>query len=375
MVFGFSRKASLLGIDVSTSSIKIVELKHTQEGFELVNYGVLKNYGYIQRFNNPIQTSSLKMFDEEVSDLIKKILKAAQIERDKRAIFSIPLFSSFITVIEMKGITDKEVASAIRFEARQYVPVPLADVVLAWMILENNVPGFQESQNGQKAESVGTMLDKTKSKDRGVKVLLIAVPKEIVNQYGKIADLAGLRVEVLESEAFSLLRSLATNEKQPLAIVDIGSRSTNIVFVNKGAVRLTHNLDIAGGEITALISHNLNIDYMRAEELKNKQGLSWAGGESEISSIILPIINKIFFEIKHLLDDFLIKEGAITKIILSGGSANMPGLVDYLAKLSGVPVMLGDPFRNVSYPVELKPIVNNLAPSFAVAIGAAMRKT
>lgn len=181
-----------LGIDVGTSSIKIVELSRWGERIKLENYGEISAQALYQRPFRTFEKSTLLLFAEDISRAIKAITEEAKI-KTRRTVFSIPDFSSFFTSFELPPMTREELSQAVRYEARQYVPLPLAEVTLDWQIIE------------------GEVSDQRKTK---LKILLVAVPNEIINQYRKIAEISGLELQALEAEVFGLLRSLIGEEKR-----------------------------------------------------------------------------------------------------------------------------------------------------------------
>ena len=132
----FSRKdRRQLGVDVGTSAVKIVELEHSSNRLTLTNYAVLDGsdfFGEMPGGSN--MPSGLKMSDDDIASALKRLLAEAKI-KTRTAVMSIPIFSSFLTVMELPNLAGKELESAVPFEARSYVPVPLSEVVLDWLII------------------------------------------------------------------------------------------------------------------------------------------------------------------------------------------------------------------------------------------------
>lgn len=348
---------SYLGVDVGTGTIKLAQLGKGKEKPKLEAYGELQTYGYLERPNDAIQTSSLKMLDEDVAAMLRDLMKAAGVT-SKRVSMSVPVFSSFITVMELPLMSAKELAAAIPFEAKQYIPIPLSEVTLDYSVLGTKT--YNTGKGGSPA---------TKSE-----VLLVAVPNEVVNKYARIAELAKLQLDALEVETFSLARSLVGADKSAVLIIDIGTRATNISIMSDGFIRFAHNLDLAGGEITKTISTALNVDYRRAEEFKKTLGLGTLPEAAQIKKLISPLVDMVINEADRLINEHYRKYNKkIERVIVAGGTANMAGLVDYLAQHFGVEVLRGNPFLKIEYPPVLEPAVKDLAPDFSVAIGLAMR--
>src|SRR3989344_5930449 len=203
MMSFFSRSTKTrLGIDIGTASIKVVELTKDSNRFALTNYGLVEM--------EPGDEKLLKLSNQDVVSGIKEILAKANI-KSRDAIASIPSFPTFATTIMMPILSEAEVAKAIQFEARKYIPIPLSDVQLDWAIV--NTP---------------------KDKKGSMEVFLVAVPKEEVARYQVIMKDVGLNLRALELENFALVRALIGNDLSPLAVVNIGGRSTSILIVENG---------------------------------------------------------------------------------------------------------------------------------------------
>jgi Tfp pilus assembly PilM family ATPase len=175
-------------------------------------------------------------------------------------------------------------------------------------------------------------------------------------------------LEVIEIEALALIRSLITDSEKNYVIIDIGSKVTGINFVKNGFLQLSRSLNIGGETITSRISSVLNISVARAEQFKKDFGVS---GEGFIPESIAPILDTIRKETEQLLTIYRAKSVNVDKIIITGGSSLMPGLVDYLSAL-GVEVEIGNPLLKVTYPKEVEAVLNRYASHLAIAIGLAL---
>jgi len=352
---------SCVGVDIGTSSIKVVQLRKSEERYELETYGELQTYGYLEKLNDPFQTKSLKLLESQVVEMLTRIIKEAEVNT-KQATMSIPVFSSFISVVDLPPMSKNELSGALTFEARRYVPVPLGEVRVDWQVIG------QEKVDSSKSDKYKDVFK--------FKVLLIAVPKEIINKHLRIAKASNLNLVGLELESFSYIRSLLGNDKSPSCILDMGARSTSFTIVDKGFIQGSHSLDIAGTEFTKALSHSMGIDFKRAEAYKREKGLNHRQLDSgrEIRDVILVYMDKIIVEAKRMLNSYQQEsKRKVGKLVLSGGSANLIGLEDYLAKELEVEVIKGNPWSRINYLPILKPVLQELAPRFAVAVGSAMR--
>lgn len=363
MIFNIFKKKpkSVLGIDIGTSSIKVVQLKKEEERFKLENYGEVATAGYLERLDESFQTTSLRKLEAVTREMLTVLFKEAEIEA-RHTVMAIPIFSTFVSVIEMPEMVEKELSRAIEFEARRYVPIPLAEVVLDWKILES-----------------GMIKDDVSSRPfKGKRILLIAVPKEVVNKYIKIAEALNLKIIALELESFSSARALMNNNLESMCILDIGARATSFTIVDKGLIQMSHSLDVAGAEMTRALATGLDIASKRAEEFKVAHGLNHTndlGKREEIKELLNIAIDKIIIEVERMVNNYQAKtERKVEKLILNGGSAQLTGLAEYIEKKLGIKTVIAGPWSKIDYPDSLENILKKIGPQFSVAAGAAMRE-
>jgi len=350
MIFNLFGSKSKLGIDIGTSSIKIVELSSNGGRFKLENYGLFELKGRSDT-NDP--QSILKLPDEEIVWGLKEILKKSNF-KTKDVVASIPSFSTFTTVIQMPYLSEEDLAKAIPFEARKYVPIPLDEVVLDWSIIG--------------------ILDQPGTEKPIVEVFLAAVPKDQTVRYQRIMQAAGLRLVALELENAGLIRALLGNDLSSSAIVNIGGRSTSIVIVSKGYERLSHNYEIGGFEITKAIAMSLNISLEKAEELKHKLGLVQSN-ENIIRESMTSLVDMMIFETKKTISTMEeSKSQKVARVVLVGGIVNMPNFVQYFREKLGREVFVGNVFSRIIHPQELAPVTQELSNNFSIAAGLAMRE-
>ncbi len=360
-MFDFFKKApsSFLGVDIGTTGMRLVELKKEGSNAILENYGHLESEDYLSLGgpgNNKLANNTNLSHSKIVKDL-SEVINAMGIAA-KKIIMSIPIASAFSSVISLPSIPDSEIDKAVNFEARRYIPIPLDEVSFGWSLI--NKPSGDPKIKGEK---------------KGIKVLLVAIPKDITMKYSSIAQALGLDLISLETESFPLARSLADGEKGVFTIVDIGSKTTSITVVENGVVLASHNVSSVGGvQITNVLSHGFNVDLKRAESLKRDIGLKFSGTDKKVSEIMMPIVSVISADIRKINETYSRdNKREVTKVILTGGSANLPGIVQFLGKDLKVNVEIGNPWKNISYNEMLKPKLIEIAPRFSIAIGLALR--
>lgn len=364
MVFNLFKSKSKLGIDIGTSSIKVVELGQENGRWVLQNYGMYELHG--QGGQADTAKTVMDLPDQEIIQALKDILSTTHM-KSRDAVASISSFSTFATVIEMPYTSEEDLAKTIPFEARKYVPIPLDQVVLDWSII-----GVAKEKGAPSVAPTGKI---TPGANVAVEVFLAAVPKDETARYQRIMKGAGINLLALELENSSLVRSLLGNDLSPTAILNVGGRSTSIVVVSKGYERLSHNYEIGGYEITKAVAGALNISPDQAEALKRKYGLI-NSPENKARPAMLSLIDLMIFETRKTIDSYEQSHGQrISRVVLIGGLANMPGLTAYVKQRMNWDILVGNVFARLIYPQELTPLLQTLSNTLAIAVGAALRET
>jgi len=343
-----------VGIDIGTSAVKLVEIRRWGKRKRLENYGEVKAKTLFEKPFRIYEKSTLSLSEEEISRAIRAIMVEGGI-KTTTASFAIPDFSSFFTTFELPPMSKEELSRAVHYEARRHIPLPLSEVTLDWQIVNEK---------------------RIKEERAPLKILVVAVPKEVIYQYQRIASLAQLQLRALEAEVFSLLRALIVGKKKEevVCLVDIGAQSTTCSIIDQGSLKVSHSFDISGNEWTHIISKSLKVSYNEAEELKQKIGLS--SSSHKIKEILLPLVDLAISEIDKMSKAFYQAEGKkVQRIIVAGGSALMPGLISYFAENLRPErgVEIANPFSDLFYPPILEEALKEMGPSFAVAVGAALR--
>lgn len=354
--FSFKKTSkTCLGVDIGSSAIRIVELALRGQTFELTNYGEIKTSSLEKARFRTIEENGLLFSNKEVSRAISAIIKEAGIQTNV-ANFSVPDFSTFLTTIELPPMTKEELPQAIRYEARSCIPIPFSEVTIDYEIIEG---------------------DFSNQSKKPLKILVIAIPNDIVNQYKEIATLANLEAKVLEAEVIALVRATVKNKFAATteAIIDIGARSTSCNILEKGILKSSHTFNISGNDFTERLSKALSVKYETAEELKMDFGLiETEESERNIREILLPLVDGLLTEVKKIFYNFYQEEGKmVEKITLAGGTALMPGLKDYFAKEFKKETVIAFPFEGFVYPQILGELLKEMGPTYTIAVGMAMK--
>ncbi len=338
----------MVGIDIGTSSIKVVELSRWGQGKTLENYGEIKSVSLYKEPFRDVEKGSYLLSNYFVSRAIRAILDEAKI-KTKAAIFSIPDFSTFCTSFDLPPMEASELNDAVYYNASQYIPLPITETTLDWKLIAGT-PGDKQS---------------------ALKIFLVAIPNQVIQDYQKVAQLAGLDLYAVEAEVHGLVRGLVKGEKKCICLIDIGVQSTTINIIDKNNLKKSYSFDFAGSQLTYNISVALDLGHRQAEELKNNEGLT--SSKEEISKTLYLLVDPLVIEVRKVLSDFYQQEGKeIDAIYLTGGTSNLPGLREYFQEVLKKRVEIPNCFSELLSPPILGKTLEKIAPSFSVAVGVAL---
>jgi type IV pilus assembly protein PilM len=377
------KKISYVGADIGAGGMKLVELQNEKGRARLLTYGFTER---------PVDAEPTNLIDspKEAAALLKKIWQKARMSTNK-TVAGLPVSAVFSSVITVPKGNDKEIAEAVRNQARKLIPVPLEEMVTDHKVIgagtgakPGSVPGAL-SGVGPSAAAADKVAKATDSKDKKddaktVQVLLTGASKAMVQKYVTVFKLAGLDLVSIETEAFALIRSLIGKDRATTMIVDMGAVRTNIVIVDGGVPYVARSLDMGGATLTKAMAKALSMDAMAAEHMKcDIKSISSVypgdGLPRMFETAIAPMVTELRYSMNLYLGQ---SEGfgagkSVEKIILTGGSAALPALAPYFAKQLGIKSYVGDPWARVVAPEGLRPVLDEVGPRFAVSLGLAMR--
>lgn len=376
----FQKRDSYLGVDIGAHGIKLVELRKTKSRPQLWTYGVLRHPIDIHplvddRGVSTTDTSSLNQtavlpFQQQASSrkqappaldetrideyaaLLKEVVKQSKAV-SKRATASLPVSHVFHAVITLPKVDQKEIEHHVLAKVKKMLPQPIEEMQVVHQLIPETTP------------------DK---KEKFFRVLVTAAPKYLVSFYSAIFQRAGLHLEELETEAFALERSLVGHDQSTIMLVDIGAERTNFFMVDQG-LPITHRSISFGGEmIDHELSRRLGVDDATIKQMKVDVSRSGVGLDTNLfEAMIDPIVK----EIQYSVDLFVHQTGnegkKLEKIILTGGGALFPPIIDVVRGSFSVNVFIGDPWARVVYQQGLKQILDDIGARMSVSIGLAMR--
>lgn len=355
---GGSSQKSVLGIDIGSSAIKVVQLKKDKGRAVLETYGELALGPYTglevgQATNLP---------NEKIVAALADLLQEAHVTTDNAAI-AIPFSSSLMSLIELPKLGEKEMAQMVPLEARKYIPVPIAEVTLDWWVVPK-VPKSYDPNEERDVEKPGEGSER-------VEVLFAAIHKDTIAKYKDIVSRAKLSVSFFEIEIFSTLRSVLKRDLGVTLVVDIGASNTKVFIVERGVLRSSNNINRGSQDITLAIARSLTIPIKQAEGIKRNSGSQ----DPQIQEIVALTTSYILSEVSRIALNFEHKyNSVIHKTILTGGGVLLKDFLEEAQKSLHMEVVLGNPFMNTDAPAFLEPVLREAGPEFAVAIGLALRK-
>jgi len=335
-----------VGIDIGSKTIKIVELEKEGNAFKLRGSGIVGYQGA-----SPDHAKDEKEL-LALANVIRKLHQDARIS-SKEVIIALPETQVFTRTIKFPPLTDQEIVSAVKWEAEQYIPIPISEAIIQHSIIERR-------ENTTPPE---------------VAVLLVAAPRNIVEVYVKAVTLAGLNVVAVETELTALARALSP-EGQTVLLVDFGARSTDIAVVKNGNLSFTRTIPTAGEAFTRAVAQTLGVELSQAEEYKRAYGMSGSQLEGKIKGALDPVFRMIVDEMKKAIHFYQTEEKgeAPKSVILAGGTAGMPEAISLLTKYIGMEVVIANPFAKVAVDPEVARALMPYAPLYSVAVGLAMRE-
>ena len=346
----FSKKREIIGLDIGSSSIKLVELKEGKSGFRLQNLAV-----------SPIPPEAIVdgalMDSVTIIDAIKNLVNQAK-TKTKNAVTSVSGHSVIVKKITLPFMSEAELEESIQWESERYIPFDINDVNIDFQILGSDVENPE-------------VMD----------VILVAAKKDVINDYVSVIMEAGLTPIIMDVDAFALENMLAINydlEKgETLAVANVGASITNINILRNNVSSFTRDIFKGGNQITEEIQRQLHIDFDEAEKIKIG---------SKMDGVSQPVIQKVLKEASESLAaeignslDFFQSSGTyekISKMYLSGGGSKIKDFDILLQQQINIPVETINPFKKIEFNEKNFDMeyMREIGPAMAVGVGLACRK-
>ena len=357
---------SVLGIDIGSSSIKVIQLRKKGGQAILETYGELA----LGPYSGLEIGRATHLPADKLSEALNDVLRESNATTRKCGI-AIPLPSSLVSLIEMPAAPPTQLAQMIPIEARKYIPVPISEITLDWWIIPE-----QEAKPSplQGAPMSGDAAASAPSAPK-VDVLVVAIHNEAITKYQDIVRKTALESSFFEIEVFSTMRAVLEEENATVLIFDLGAGSTKLYIVDRGVIRVSHTINRGSQEITLAMSRALSIPVAEAENVKRNFGLGYKHEGVDVSQVMSPTLNFIFSEANRVLLNFERRYNRpIANVVVTGGGINLKGFYEMARAAFQAPVLVANPFSKLQAPAFLDPVLKGAGPEFAVAIGVALRR-
>ena len=348
-MFGlFKKKKDLVGIDIGSSSVKLVQLWQTREGYQLLNAAIMPLPSEAIVDNSLMDTSA-------VVDAVKNLVASLSI-KSKDVACSISGNAVIIRKIILPAMTSEELEDQISWEAEQYIPFDIKDVHIDFQILGPDP------------------IDPSK-----VQVLLVASKKDIINDYVAVFNDAGLSLNVMDVDSFAVQNAFELNSElsdEVRALVNVGAGVMNINVVKAETSLFTRDVQMGGNQYTEEIQKQLGVSAQEAETMK-MLAVEQQGGP--LADVIGRVNDSLAQEIRRSVDFYnstASGEERITRVSMCGGCSKMAGLKEAVAAKLGMDVELLNPFERIKYgEKDFDPeYLQEIAPLMAVGVGLAIRR-
>ncbi|HUK66164.1 MAG TPA: type IV pilus assembly protein PilM [Anaeromyxobacteraceae bacterium] len=345
-----SKSKLAVGLDIGSSSVKLVQLKERKGGYALQAFGS-------SRLPPETIVDGALMNSAAVVQAIQELL-ATQKVKGREAAIGVRGHSVIIKKISLPRMSQEELDESIQWEAEQYIPFDVKDVNIDTQILTPQGDGAGQMD-----------------------VLLVAAKKDMINDYTAVCAEAGLTATVVDVDAFAVQNAYEVSYEmanETTVLINVGAAVTNINILANGTTTFTRDVTMGGNAFTEEIQKQLNVSYDEAETLKvGGQGETDAVVPQEVERVIQGVSEQLAGEIQRSLDFYAATaaDNRIARVFLSGGTARIPALFKVLEQRAAVPVEIMNPFKSIEIDNRRfdPAMLTGAAASAAVAVGLALR--
>lgn len=339
-------RSRVVGIDIGASAMKVVELEDRAGVVTLTTYGELQLGPYLEKPIGQATQLTPALERQALVDILRESAVKA-----KQAVLAIPLSSSFVTAISINAGEQEELESKVRIEARKYIPVPIADVALDWAEIQ-----------------VGDTM-----KDGKRDVLIAAIQNDALNRFSALMQAVDYGTPPTEIECFSTLRSTYSDTLPHVALIDLGAQSTKLYIAREGLLERMHRVPYGGVMMTERIAATTGESF-EVVEAEKRLMLPDAPQFVAYQKPVNLVLERILREFIQVIEEYEKRSGeTIEQILISGSASLFPGVVQTIQHTLNRPAAYVNPFDKVAYPAFMEDTLRVIGPTFAPAIGAALR--
>ncbi len=352
-----NKNDKFLGVDIGSSSIKVVQLSMQKGVVTLDTFGEIA----LGPYGGKEIGHSVKLDPPQLTEALNDLMKESQADA-RVAGLSIPLKSSLVFNMKMPEVDEKQLDEMVRLEARRYIPVPISEVSLDWSV----IPGDEHN------EDEFADMDENDEERNFINVLVVAIHKDTLSKYKEVADSANLELQFLEIETFSTIRSVIDHDKDAVVVLDIGASVTKLYIVEYGVIQKSHIIGVGSQNMIKALETKRRLSTVQKDlNLEQGNALSDAMEKSQTTPVDL---DRILNETKKVVLDYQKEHRKnIDLAILTGGGSVLAGILPYVETALQTEIELAHPFAKTRTPAFLENTLRDAGPEFSVAIGLALR--
>ena len=318
----FYKDKQAIGLDISQTGIKVMAVDSRK--------WIVQGYGSVDLDPDEIQTSldsdDQTYLEESVKSLLSEHLVGAL--PSNHVVIGLPTQRSFSRTFTLPAKEEKHLASAVELEVEQYIPIPISLLYVSYEIIERT--------------------------DKQIRVIMSAIPRQLVDVAVTVAQNAGLRPVMVEPSINAVARVLEATEEAKLTtlIIDIGQANTDIAVLENGAIRISGGLDIGGNTFTLTIAKKLGVTLDNAHQMKVLHGLDAGQHQAKLQRALDESLQKIAGEVRKIIRYYterIDSEHKIEQVLIVGAGSNVPGIGDYFTNDLIMPARVAAPWQKLDF--------------------------
>ena len=337
--------SDFFGLDIGTSALRIVQLKGVGRVKTLQHYASMP-------IDTKLVSSDANADQQKLAALIANLVKESKVTTKNVAV-GLPSSRVFTTIVDIDKLAPAELAKSILLQADSLIPTSLSESKIDWAMIGGSPVGADK-----------------------VEVLLSSVPNSFIEKRLDLLESIGLNVIAFEPDSMAVSRSnLPAEIREPAMIIDVGSMSTDLVISVDGTPHLIRGISTGTAAMVQAAVQNLNIEKQQAEQFVFKFGINKDKLEGQIYNAIISTVDLLVNDIEKSIKFFQTRypDKKLDRIIMTGGASSLPEFPLYIANKFGIPVEIGNAWRNVTYPAEQQTELLAVSNQFGVAAGLAQR--
>lgn len=324
----FYKQKPTFGLDIGHSTVRVAELTKSRRQARV------NAYGYAAFDSAALDTNGAIVKPELIIKALKPLFTKQLIGdlTTDRVALAVPVSETYSRILTLPDMDKHDLEQAVHLEAEQYIPVPLENLYLEYEVINR----FRDQKKDQ------PMLE----------ITMVAAPKKIIDSYLELVERLKLETERIEPSLFAIMRSIkhVARDDKAKVVIDFGSRSSDLAVYDNN-VRVISTIATGGEQITEALMGKLGITQRQATGLKVHHGIAKSPYQQKISQALAPTLTDLSEEVQKIIRYYHDRQDVaheIDQIMLVGGGANMPGLASFLKQLTGLNVVICNPWENIT---------------------------